>query len=395
VVTTAAQAQAVDRPRDAARGFSTKREGEVMEIDRFDALTRALSTTDSRRRTLRALGATLLSGVAATLGLGEGTEAKKHGKRHKDSKQSGHVQAAGKHHKKHKHKDKHKDKHKPEKPRQCSPGFRLCSNGSCMADKPGICCSDEEFCPGGRCRPKNGCCPDDKPCDDGSCVSQDVCCPGNRPCPDGGCALPGNCCGGEKQCIKGGQCYSKDTCCPNKPACDECEEAVCENGEWTCRTTTCEGDKVCCLGVCIPPCANGCEIDDGCGHCTEPPVGKVYCPGKDQCVTRCGFAKRLDPVTCQCVPVGPICRPNHSDCKWTEMCCQGHCIDCAFGGVCSEDGFCRGCGGNAPISCPPNPMYPNGHCCLTQDSNGNAFSTCHLDGEPDYRGWGCYYNRSS
>lgn len=290
-----------------------------MENDHFDALTRALSTAESRRRTLRALGGTLLGGVLGSLaafGLGEdaAAKAKKHGKRHKDHTRSGQVQAAGKKHKKHRHKNKDKDKDK-DKPRSCGPGFRPCSNGSCMADKPGICCIDEEFCPGGRCRPRDGCCPGDRQCyGTTTCVGPNECCPTERKCADSKCFPKiGPCCPEQKTCDDG-SCVAQNECCDDDPVpvCTGCGEVFCDNGSWRCRTT-CQGDRICCLGVCIPPCTNGCGIDDGCGHCTEAPAGKVYCEGQDICVDACPDGQEFDSATCRCKPAG-VCLDGPDSC---------------------------------------------------------------------------------
>jgi hypothetical protein len=372
VVTTATQAQAVNRPQDVTRGFSTRREGEDMEIDRFDALTRALSTTDSRRRTLRALGGTLLGGVlggvAATLGLGENGEAKakKHKKGHKDRKQSGHVQAAGKHHKKHKHNDKHKnkakDKDKPE-PDICGNGKPKCPDGSCVP--VGECCPGSKRCGDGFCHKEAHCCPEEKICDDGSCASQDVCCPGNRPCPGGGCVKPNTCCpGGEEKTCPDGECVAPDTCCLGEFKCfegDQCHPIdYCCPGWRRCTDGSCAGEGECCTDEkkCCPDCpcvsknycchdhqsqCTGCEYEEcvlGDWICVSGcRTGEVCCGGSCKSMS-CPPGQEFDSETCQCKVACPAGQETCAD----DTCCDGQCTQ--------------------HTCCPANQDFCLGTCCV-------------------------------
>ncbi len=263
-----------------------------MEQETFDALTRSAVTGGSPRRgLLRLLAGSALAGVTARLGMAEQAAAKsKHrGKGHDDHKPSGKVQAAGKKHK-NKGNDKHnkKDRDKPSPPSACAQGFRRCSNGSCVADKPGICCLGEEFCPGGGCRPKNGCCP------------------------------------GQTDC-GGGVCVGPNECCPLQPVCDGCEEAVCVGSNWECQSTCMYEDSVCCNGECVLPCSNGCQPSGDCGSCTSPPAGKTYCASRDRCVsTSCPEGQEFDPETCQCKDhcpggVSRVCPPVPAYSDWKDI----------------------------------------------------------------------------
>lgn len=362
-----------------------------MDHETFDSLTRfAAADGGTRRGLLRLLAGSALGSVAARLGLSDDATAKtkRHGKRRHDHQPARQVQAAAKK-RKNKNKDKRKDKDKP--PTTCKPGSRPCSNGNCIADLPHMCCMDEEFCPGGGCRAKNECCSGDRQCyGTTTCVKPNECCPAEKKCGDGECYPQDGCCPGQKNC-GGGVCVAPNECCElTGPLCaDECAEAVCVNGEWKCRSE-CTGDKTCCMGVCLPPCPNGCNVDENCAHCTEPPVGKVYCEGQDRCVDACGSGQRLHPDTCKCIPTGPTCRPNHQDCRRGDVCCDGHCIPCPDGGICA-DGVCLGCVSPNSVSCPSNPYYPYGHCCPPQDAAGRPFNYCHIPGEPNSGSWGCYY----
>jgi hypothetical protein len=337
-----------------------------MENDRFDALTRALSTTDSRRRTLRALGGTLLGGVlggaAASLGLGEDAAAKgkKHQKEHKDHKRSGQGQAAGKHHKKHKRKDKDKHKDHDKKPiPPLPPGCehctecQMCQDGACVPDQDlagvpclgggaacnycqnGVCKATEQLpCDDGVCARRGYCCPGEKYCSDrGSstgfaCVGVTDCCPDRKKCANGSCIPRTRCCPGEKQCAEGGPCWPMNHCCLNtKPTCGDCEDAVCNAGHWICVSScTADGDA-CCGGSCkSTTCPPGQEFDSE--TCTCKPVG--ICPNGspddcsvyfgDHCATHPSyFCMRGVAGNSECVqalyPYQVYCQAD-ADCDW-------------------------------------------------------------------------------
>lgn len=327
-----------------------------MDYGQFDELARtAVAETSARRMLLRLVAGSVMGSVVTGLLWDEQAraKAKSSGKNRESRHKRGQVHAAGK---KRGRKDKRKKrgKDKPEPVAPCAAGFRRCGSGSCVADRLNVCCSDERICRNGRCV-KDACCSDEKAC--------------------------------------GSECMPKSECCELEvPLCTACEDVVCESGTWVCRSE-CTGGKTCCLGVCIPPCTNGCTIDDGCGHCTEAPEGKVYCEGKDQCVTKCEPGKRLHPDTCTCTPTGPTCRPGYDDCRSGNVCCDGHCIPCPQAGICSN-GVCNGCGSPNSVFCPPNPQYIYGFCCPPQNPAGHPFNYCHIPGEPNSGSWGCYYKSS-
>lgn len=261
-----------------------------MDHGQFDELTRTvLVDAGGRRALLRALAGSALGGVAARLGLAEQAvaKAKHHGHKQHGHKPAGQVQAAGKKHKSnHKNKTKNKGKGKDKPPGPCPNGLRRCKDGTCMADKPGVCCADEEFCPGGGCRARGGCCPGETPCG-------------------------------------GGVCAKAGECCLLKPVCDGCEEATCVGGNWECQSTCLYEGSTCCNGQCMLACSNGCQISGNCGTCSSPPAGKTYCAAQDRCVsTSCPTGQEFDAESCQCkdhCPAGTsrVCPPVpvHSDWK--------------------------------------------------------------------------------
>jgi hypothetical protein len=280
----------------------THQKGTVMENDRFDALTRTLSTADSRRRTL--LGG-VLGSVAATLGLGQGAAAKKkHQKGKKDRKRSGQVQAAGKKHKKH----KRKDKRKPKKP------------------KPLFC---DVYCEehGGRC------------------------------CPDGGgCVEQGQCCPGQKRCPGYSECFAVDDCCPavGHPPCGECEKLVCEGGELVCKSKCQGADSTCCHGSCVSTtCPPGQEFDSETCQCqsTVCPHGSPdVCSGTDPDDWQCGESESGFPCYCMRSTAGET---HCSIPSWTYF-------PCVTDAECEQkypgmNAFCNECNGTCYLNndgCP-------------------------------------------
>jgi hypothetical protein len=265
-----------------------------MEMDRFDALTRTLSTADaSRRQALRALGSLLLSGtlggVAARLGLAEDAvarpkkrhkaKAKRHHKPQAERKGRERLQAAGKHHKK--HKNKHHDK--PKDPPPLPPGCQhcnecqMCQDGACVPDPDlgGVPCLESgatcSYCQSGTCTAT-----DIPPCEDGLCARRGYCCPGEKYCPDHesplgyACVGESDCCPGQKKCADG-TCILRSGCCEqDKPQCDRaCNFIQCVGGEWECHPRP-FGDYclmpyyepgICCKGECRP--RDSCERDGG------------------------------------------------------------------------------------------------------------------------------------
>jgi hypothetical protein len=146
------------------------------------------------------------------------------------------------------------------------------------------------------------------------CAGQERCCAGQ-------CA---QCCSGERPCPNG-TCVAEDECCPDAipPSCGECEERVCENGDYVCRCQdecNCPPGKpfnreLCICGECVARCNPetgmfdqiGCEAGEACirGQCTRicppndyPKATQVCCGGNEW------------GMDCICLLPGTPCRPG-------------------------------------------------------------------------------------
>lgn len=265
-----------------------------MDHGAFDALTRALAAeTESRRGALRLLAGGTLGGLLASLDLGD-TAAKKHGRRHDDQKRSDKLHTAGKKQKK-RQKHKGKDKEKPNKPGpepSCNPEDRQCyATTTCVG--PNECCPGETRCADGECYPESVCCPEQKTCTSGACVAM-------------------------------------NECCHPRPVCDDCEEAVCVDGTWDCRSVCHYRESICCQGECLLPCSGGKVINPQTCLC-DCPDGQWECPGG------------------ACVPV-EVCCPGSQRCGPTS---------------CSQPGECCDGQGRCQEGCCPEGYYchPLGSCC--------------------------------
>jgi hypothetical protein len=239
-----------------------------MDQQTFDALARSVGAlAGTRRALLRLMTGGALVSVAIRLGLvvkEAGAIARKPKPRTKHdhdaaAKRQGQLHAEGKR--------KKKRRKRPNLGVVCSldpeceaGGGHCCADGKCAA--AGACCSNEKPC-GGDCIMKTSCCPTyEKVCDDGSCVPRAQCCLEEYRCQDGTCIAPlDECCPDQKRCDNGA-CVATNACCPDaRPSCSPCEEAVCDNGAWVCRSSTdvvaCQtcpaGSEFCASGLGDPP----------------------------------------------------------------------------------------------------------------------------------------------
>jgi hypothetical protein len=299
-----------------ADGMLAQQETHGMDHGHFDALTRSMAAGDTTRRVaLRFVSGGLLGLLAARLGLPEGTAAKqKKRKRRPAPQKEAALRAEGKRKGK-----KGKGRKKP--PRLCpvdcyDEGGRCCPGGLCVRDEP--CCPGEKTCANDTCVELRGCCPEETPCSDGSCPIPGRCCPELYQCQDGSCIDPlDECCPDQQKCGQFG-CFPKDECCPDEqecdgacipeddccgifPLCGECQEAVCEDGAWVCRGTTCPCED-------SPPCRPGYQHHPTNCVCLCPDgtmgTGLFCCPPGTYAVEGPGFRNWCcDDAGCQC-PIG-------------------------------------------------------------------------------------------
>jgi hypothetical protein len=283
-----------------------------MDADRFDALSRALTTAPSRRKTLGALlGALLASALPGSVldPLATAGKRTRKGQRHATRKdrqreaarlESGEVRAS----------DVGAASH-------ClPPGAKPCRNGS-------QCCS-------GRCkRKKKKCLP---------CATGTEYCPAQEKC-----VAPGQCGGacapGTADCDGNGSCETNTTnsnqhcgTCNNLCGTGQtCVNSVC-SGSKTCSPDPCPGDKVCngTTGFCTCPdntvqcefrttlCTTDPQTDSkrcglNCIDCSTVQDGYRCCSG--ECVNGC--APNTD-GSCATGPCGTSCTP----CTFPKICCN-------------------------------------------------------------------------
>jgi hypothetical protein len=357
------------------RGEALSKEGIAMEMNEFDILMRQLSGTgSSRRQALQALGTVLLGsafgGVAARLGLADGTAAKPKKHKHKPKpkrpsqaarKTQGQLQAEGKGKKKGKGKGKGKGKPKPPPRPPCGTGMVQCPDKSCVAAD--ACCPGDYQCPDGSCIPVYECCPPDRSCGDLTCVGPGECCPSEKSCPFEGCIPESECCQSTAPlCTECQEEYCNDgtwTCIPKEtPNCGACEEMVCDNGTWICRPKpsldTCQqcpdGYKWCEEGEpCIPEneccgttefvCANCYSLacENGAYVCIKDWVTGCNCPwGASVCPNAPGRSWPLPEGGSIDLPPG-CCPPGHFG--WEHPSGEAKCFEELLGSGSSEAGW--------------------------------------------------------
>ena len=250
-----------------------------MDDSTFDRLTRAISSTGSRRRLVGLLAGVGLAGLLSHLDDAE-TEAKRkrHGRRH--SHRPG----------KHKHNRKGKSK-----------GGRGKGGG---IGGPGPCTAK-----GGSCQQNGDCC-------GGNCFNQ-VCAPPVTEC--GGVACPAGragCCSGTCCTAPSNQCNALGQCCA--PDCDgkQCGPDGCGNGG---ACGTCSGDLTCdeSSGKCLctaENCPNGC--------CSNGPGNPGTCETGD--------------TFQQCGGGGARC----AHCANSETCHDQQCVACTDSCTCTGQSAC-------------------------------------------------------
>jgi len=288
-----------------------------MDSSRFDALTRSLAETTTRRGLLRLMGGV----VAGALGLRAETGVAR---------------------------DRPPRKPRPERPprqprsgKKCNPpckkkNFEFCVDGVCLADVPpahdpclepiscqngawvyrvkpdGARCSECGSCQAGICTQAQSVCDAKSPCLEckasGSTEIQTwtcqprtngISCADCKVCNDGKCnkvAPEGDKCGAQCGACRSGECQPANELCFE--ACQVCGE------DTTCKVapdgTACGVGGACCQGVCKGE-GSGLAAADICGPCR---AGQVQCPGSEGCWECCCPAMTChDTVTDQGIPV--------------------------------------------------------------------------------------------
>jgi hypothetical protein len=231
-----------------------------MDLDRFDGLTRNLSSLPSRRGVLGGLTTALFATLPLALG-GEDAAARKKNKKNK---------------------------------KKCKGGKKKC--GSACIPRTNCCtaadCDDGETCQSGSCT--TSCTPqcDGRTCGDDGCDGTCGSCGNNEVCDSGTCVCvpdcaPANACGAD------GCGESCGTCAPN-PTCQGTQRTVteCRGGVCTPVTTSCGAGQVCFQNACCtkntPPTCRKQPVSDGCGgtfpancgpqqFCCDGPNGDLIC----------------------------------------------------------------------------------------------------------------------
>jgi hypothetical protein len=277
-----------------------------MEPRQFDALVQSLTTTGSRRDTLRRV-----AGALAALGIAASPVAAtaRHSPPSPQRKRRRHACAAGltrcpvttaKQHKRPKH-HKHACVNLQTDPTHC---------GAC-----GHACGANETCQSGQCA-GSGCPNGAKDCGG---VCQQCCSPTDCPsascseatCTDGVCGLnpiPGC-------CTHDGECDDQNTCTVDSCVGNACQHVPAAAG------TSCGGNQVCCGATC-------CDSGQICqsGNCAAPCTP-----------TTCAALDR----TCGSAPDGCGGTLNCGTCDFGKFCSNGQCVGCSVDSDCTSGGPCK------------------------------------------------------
>ncbi len=207
-------------------------------------------------------------------------------------------------------------------------------------------------------------------------------------CPAGACVY---------QCVSGhADCDAGQPGCETQLGsvdhCSDCDDActgsatggnVCieDAGSWRCGCideANCDGDDMCCAGICTPhntehcaDCDTGCSVGTGGPECVKvsdgpPPVYECQCdpsPGSTDCLGGYDFSKaECLPSTrqCFCSDEDPVCAGTPDD-----MCCyvgtEKHCVDLGSHG--ESCGICGAiCGKNGVGGCDQDQSCTSGAC---------------------------------
>jgi hypothetical protein len=374
-----------------------------MDADRFDALSRALTTLGSRRTTLGTLLGMLFSGALS--GASQETLASRRTRNGKRlGKKAGRAKAdrdndAGEERRTGSIRDHHTPQGShPREEQTLDPTDEAVARDEVTAasdgcrptrancTKPGQCCS-------GRCA-SNGTCqlctrasqcpppPVSEPCKKRVCTGAGKCVIRNKDegdeCSDGLACTTGDVCDGNGRCVgtpddalclSGETCVNGDClCASNNVVCGgACVAGNCCDGD---SGVLCPNGRECCSPKGCKDLQNDIENCGGCGISCDPEKSNVCSEGKCLCRSESGDSECIGGEKCNkftgcaCPSGDPTCKPV---CKVNEIECGKECLDCPpppsgipTPGIdrrtCCSDSYCR---------C-------NGKCCSTE---GDCFQT--------------------
>lgn len=370
-----------------------------MDDAHFDALTRVLSSADSRRGLLAFLAALPVLGGLLAWFEREDAAAKERRKRRKKRHKKRHNSGKGKHKRKNQKAKctpqpvdvtcagkcgavQNNCKQTVECPAcTCSPPCdtcQTCNGTTCENCDPccnEVCCqqagsvchaSSEECCLpdstavtcDGKCGPVLNNCGFEIAC--GPCTC-DPACLACKVCDEdtGDCVADpsqqGDACGPAQTCDHGtvnpqGSCNASGTCVPGTPvSCGACEQ---------CDGNACAACSPCCEGVCCAQATAICHVNTG--VCCDPDSKATTCDGKcGPVVNNCGVTVQCGPCVCDpACPACQICDVDTGDCvadpdQQGDAC--GPAQTCEHGSV-TPQGSCNAsgnCAPAAPVSCSP------------------------------------------
>lgn len=384
-----------------------------MDASHFDALTRVLSTADSRRSLLAFLAALPLLGGLLARFAPDDAEAKERRRRRKQRHKKRHNSGKGKRKKKQKCKPQPVDvtcagKCGPVQnnckqtvecpPCTCTPpcaACQQCAGTTCESCDPccnEVCCQQQ----GAVCHASSGdCCAPDSTATtcDGKCgpvlnncgfevacgpCTCDPACPACQVCDEdtGDCVADpsqqGDTCGPAQTCDRGtvtpqGSCNASGTCVPGDPvACGACEQ---------CDGDHCAACSPCCEGICCNQATAICHVNTG--ACCDPDSKATTCDGKcGPVANNCGVIVQCGPCVCDpACPACQICDEDTGDCvadpdQQGDAC--GAAQICEHGtvtpqGSCNASGTCLPAD---PVSCAPYTEC-DGNSCAGNCANSN------------------------
>jgi hypothetical protein len=285
-----------------------------MDADRFDALTRSLSATSSRRGIARLFGGLTAGSLMPLLGLA-GTRAKKKCKPDCKGKNCGPNGCKG-------------------KCGKCQKNETCTKQGKCrcLPECTGKACGAGDGC-GGTC--KRGSCPTGHTCEDGTCRCTPQC--GSRKCGSNGCGGSCGSCTRLEECRDGICCNLDHACCTDRDCILQtgrtCKngECVCPDGYHFCDGACWEKSSHCCSD---DDCADGSGRTCRSGECTCPPGQEEsggYCGTRPTCKGRAAFCDNSPQCCSQTCSGNELSR--HCDASGPgESCYADH--DCQSGMVC-------------------------------------------------------------